>query len=216
MAKNQPTVTSIIPAPGLRDPGYFPAEFDTEQWCEVTGFEGCEGKYSISSFGRVWSHVTNRVLKVSYAGRVTSYPCITLGRHRPYIHRLVAEAFLPAAPGEGYQIDHINGNPADPRLTNLRWVTPGENTLLAQRMRKTAGATARPKPHRRGTAYYCWQGHMRPAIGEPCLTCRSERDAEIFRQRASRMGEMRGWFSIFQKIPTPFHDVDVVDEKAAT
>lgn len=43
------------------------------------------------------------------------------------VHRLVMEYFGPPQPSPEYQIDHINRNPLDNRLENLRWVTCKEN-----------------------------------------------------------------------------------------
>lgn len=44
-----------------------------------------------------------------------------------YVHRLVAECWLPPKPGEDYEIDHIDRNRANNNYKNLRWVTHLEN-----------------------------------------------------------------------------------------
>lgn len=48
-------------------------------------------------------------------------------KERYLIHRLVAMYFIPNLENKPY-IDHINGNPADNRVENLRWATPKENS----------------------------------------------------------------------------------------
>lgn len=42
------------------------------------------------------------------------------------VHRLVAFLFI-GPPGEGQEVRHLNGNPADNRVTNLAWGTHAEN-----------------------------------------------------------------------------------------
>lgn len=44
-----------------------------------------------------------------------------------YVHRLVAEAFIPKPLG-ATEVDHIDGDRTNNNLTNLRWVTHKENT----------------------------------------------------------------------------------------
>lgn len=46
----------------------------------------------------------------------------------PFVHKLVALAFLGPPPFDGAQIDHINGDRTDNRAANLEWVTREENT----------------------------------------------------------------------------------------
>lgn len=60
------------------------------------------------------------------------------------VHDLIARAFLGNKP-KGYDVDHINGNRADNRPSNLRYVTRSENLRGYQKVRgksKYRGVTA--------------------------------------------------------------------------
>jgi hypothetical protein len=48
-----------------------------------------------------------------------------------YIHRLVVRLFVGPSPGEGYVVNHKDGNPGNPEYTNLEWVTAAQNVQHA-------------------------------------------------------------------------------------
>jgi len=48
-----------------------------------------------------------------------------------YVHRLVALAFLPIPAGADLEVDHIDGNPRNNAVENLRWVTHRANIVAA-------------------------------------------------------------------------------------
>ena len=48
-----------------------------------------------------------------------------------FVHRLVLMAFSPIEGMENLTVDHIDGNPANNTLSNLRWMTAKENLARA-------------------------------------------------------------------------------------
>jgi hypothetical protein len=107
----------------------------TELWLPVKGFEG---KYEVSSLGRVRSlgrmvvrsrgvpfFRPTRFLKPNATGG-TGYPTVNFGGGTKYVHGLVLEAFVGPRP-EGCEACHCNGSRIDNRVENLRWDTPQEN-----------------------------------------------------------------------------------------
>jgi hypothetical protein len=85
---------------------------------------GFEGRYSISPQGQVYSHLRDKLLRPSLT--LDGYPQVILygvGRARctRQVHRLVAETFIGGI--DGVEVHHLDGDPSNPSLENLRIVT---------------------------------------------------------------------------------------------
>lgn len=117
-----------------------------EIWKDIIGYEGL---YQVSNMGRVKSlerndycchHRTEKILKERNRNK-KGYKMVALykGNKKEFsIHRLVAQAFIPN-PENKPCIDHIDTNPSNNRVENLRWVTAKENqnnplTIKKQRL----------------------------------------------------------------------------------
>jgi hypothetical protein len=109
-----------------------------EIWKDITGFEG---RYQISSLGKVKSLAKN---VVTYRGGVLRYPDRILkpsksptgylvvalynnGQRKDiHVHKLVALAFVVNTNSKP-QVNHIDGNKSNNHADNLEWVTSSEN-----------------------------------------------------------------------------------------
>ena len=80
-------------------------------------------RLAVSRDGRIYTS-RHRVSPGSERGR--GYYGITVDNHTVYIHQLVYEVFVERVP-EGMEIDHINADPHDNRVENLRVVTKSGN-----------------------------------------------------------------------------------------
>lgn len=157
-----------------------------EEWRPALGFEG---RYEVSSLGRVASlptrtWPTRRLLSVSFAKKRGGYARVVLRRDgkqfaRP-VHVLVCEAFHGVRP-DGMQVRHLDGQVLNNAATNLAWGTAAEN----ERDKVRHGT------HQNAVKDTCKDGHplagpnlyITPSTGaRQCRTCR-RRDRANYRAR---------------------------------
>ena len=106
-----------------------------EIWKNIDGFNG---KYQVSSWGRVRNAETGNIL-IPYKnkkGYLKIGLCDGHGKSLKFrVNRLVAISFIEN-PNNYPQVNHKDGNKENNSFTNLEWVTDEENKKHAKCMRK--------------------------------------------------------------------------------
>ena len=114
-----------------------------EVWKAIPGFPG----YEVSDLGRIrsfWKAVSHigvcfstpqKIKKVFWDRNGRGY--ILFKTKRMAVHRCVLLAFIGPCP-KGYQCRHLDGNPQNNQLDNLRWGTPQDNADDRQKHGNTA------------------------------------------------------------------------------
>jgi len=97
-----------------------------QQWKTIPTYSS----YEISNYGQVRRIGSNKNLSASTKKGKHPYQRVHLCKDGKakylLVHRLVLEAFVGPCP-PGYQCLHLDNNPRNNRLDNLKWGTPKEN-----------------------------------------------------------------------------------------
>lgn len=98
----------------------------TECWLPITGYESL---YMVSDLGRVKSMRNGKVM--SPGSGQDGYPIVSLykagQRKGVAVHRLVAEHFVAGRNPLHKEVAHLDGQRANARADNLKWVSKVEN-----------------------------------------------------------------------------------------
>ena len=107
---------------------YTDIELKNEQWKDVDGYDGM---YQVSDLGRVRSLKYGKVRVLRFGKNHKGYLQISLYKDRKikrfYVHRLVANAFIPNSDENKTQINHKNEIKSDNRVSNLEYCTASYN-----------------------------------------------------------------------------------------
>ena len=165
----------------------------TPTWRPVVGYEGF---YEVSNAGQVRrvsaAQGTRAGLVLAQTPAKNRGGYMTVGLHRPgfprkvfRVHRLVAAAFL--GPTEGLLVRHLDGDPTNNCLENLRWGDASENAY--DRVRHGRNSTVNQNSFKT----HCKHGHeftpentrIRANGSRQCKACwRVQRKATKARARA--------------------------------
>ena len=104
-----------------------------ESWKWIDGYDG---KYEVSSYGRVRSYATGKPKMLSLNRlNADGYIHISLRKNGQakelLLNRIVASAFLPKPTSGRNTVNHINGIKTDNRVENLEWASRSEQMLHA-------------------------------------------------------------------------------------
>ena len=99
---------------------------------DIPGFDGV---YKIDEDGNVFNRY-NRIMKPGIDKK--GYARIELWYHKYLVHRLVADTLL-ANPENKPEVNHIDSNKSNNKLSNLEWVTHAQNQQRMKHYKTDSG-----------------------------------------------------------------------------
>jgi len=130
-----------------------------EEWKEVKFEEGAlKKRYAISNYGRIISY-TDKIETGTYirGGKLRGYPTLPLrpfGKSKTfYVHKLVAELFIPKTSDKQQFVIHLDYNKSNNFIENLKWTDKSE--MFEHQQKNPSVLEAREKQKGRKTQ----QGH---------------------------------------------------------
>lgn len=147
-----------------------------ERWLPIPGYAGA---YEVSDQGRVRSlpqttsdgrRLKAKILKgrPQRSGHLSVNLTADGVNRNARVHRLVLLAFIGSAPA-GMHALHLDGNPTNNRLDNLRWGTPSQNSLDA--VAHGVHPQARKTHCKKGHAFTAENTRFEARGGRACRAC---------------------------------------------
>ncbi len=171
-----------------------------EEWRNIKGYDV---RYRVSSMGRVFSVVRNRMRSLNPDRK--GYIAIDLwkGGEKSWrrVHHLVLLAFVGARPPR-HECAHLNGCPSDNRSINLEWVTSKENA----RHREEHGRTARGSRNGNVSLTERKVLKIRKQIGEGCTMSSMSKAYRVNESTINRINNGESWRHILPAVVAKMED----------
>jgi hypothetical protein len=99
-------------------------KIEDEEWREMPG---TNGQYQISNYGRVKSFFYSKEGKILKQGLINNFPAISLKINKKnirfFVHKLVAENWLPKPDFDPDHVIHLDWNTKNNHYGNLEWAS---------------------------------------------------------------------------------------------
>ena len=108
--------------------------------------KGYEGLYAVTEEGQVWSYRKQKFLKPwdDSHGYLKVGLVVNYHKDQRRVHRLVLETFNPVEGMENLEVNHLDEDKTNNKLTNLSWSTRLENVRHGTGIQRSALTRSKP------------------------------------------------------------------------